>query len=613
MNIVFSNPTALWALLAIPVIVLIHFLQESSKQVRVSTLFLLERVAPESIGGARFERLRQSVPLWLQILAALLITWLLSGPRWLREDSRQTVVVVLDSSVSMSAFKENTRSLLQQQLHPWTRSAAHTDWHLIESDQRKPSLYSGQSLNDLLTSFDTWQPTSGAHDLEDSLMSARGLVKGTGQVIVVSDHSIKLASDLALLSAGEPIDNVGFSGSEVKLTATATDENQVPSSHLQWRVMVKNYGNQTQKREWWMEQVSTSGSSQAGARHEITIPAGETLVLSGELPPDIQQANFHLTPDQFIWDDHLPLQRPIPRQVHVAYHINGPQAEPLRKLIDALPDVIPASSLTPSLEVTELGISVNTHAIQVPTTDQASESGLDTSLTVAEDHPLTRGLNWMGLLTSRPKELVLLGNDEPLLWKGGRVLALLRHDKNTTNGQPLQRLILNWDLSTSNAPRHPAVLVLLHRFVSQVRDNLDVSWADNFECNQLLPLANSDLKIKAGSDMLAKPYLGRLPELAGFFQILKGEQLLISGSTQFADTREANFRAAEPMNTLGERRAESALRQSEADPWTPVWLLALLACLLLSWGWKNGQNKNTQIAKERKSPAAKSTNTSLPA
>ena len=103
-SLLFSNPAGFWALLGIPAVLLIHFLQRESRRVRASTLFLLEQLAPESAQGRRFERLRNSAALWLQLLAVLLFAWLLAGPRWLRPDSVQKVVFVLDSSASMSAF-----------------------------------------------------------------------------------------------------------------------------------------------------------------------------------------------------------------------------------------------------------------------------------------------------------------------------------------------------------------------------------------------------------------------------------------------------------------------------------------------------------------------------
>src|SRR5690349_20650245 len=94
----FGNLLGFWALLGVPVILAIHFLQRESRQVVTSTLFLLEQLAPESAQGRRWERLRNSVTLWLQILAVLLLTWLLVQPRWLRANSIQHVVIVLDSS-----------------------------------------------------------------------------------------------------------------------------------------------------------------------------------------------------------------------------------------------------------------------------------------------------------------------------------------------------------------------------------------------------------------------------------------------------------------------------------------------------------------------------------
>ncbi|MFZ4766159.1 MAG: BatA domain-containing protein, partial [Roseimicrobium sp.] len=172
MNFLFANPSGLWALLAVPAILLIHFLQERSRQVRVSTLFLLERVKPESVGGARFERLRNSVPLWMQLLAALLLSWLLAEPRWVRQDSRQTVVVVLDSSISMAAFKEPTRALLGEKLRAWSHTAAATEWHLLESDTRQATLYAGSELALLLDAFEKWQPLQSTHRPDEALITA---------------------------------------------------------------------------------------------------------------------------------------------------------------------------------------------------------------------------------------------------------------------------------------------------------------------------------------------------------------------------------------------------------------------------------------------------------
>ena len=127
MGVFLANPWGLLALMAIPAIVGVHFLQERSRRVRASTLFLLERAAPTAAAGARIERFRQSLPFWMQVLAAAIAAWLLADPRIVRRDSRQTVAVVLDSSASMQACREQTLARLAARLPAWNATAGRTD------------------------------------------------------------------------------------------------------------------------------------------------------------------------------------------------------------------------------------------------------------------------------------------------------------------------------------------------------------------------------------------------------------------------------------------------------------------------------------------------------
>lgn len=600
MRLLLANPAGLWALLAIPVVLIIHFLQERSRRVRVSTLFLLERVRPESTGGAKFERLRNSVPLWLQLLAALLLAWLLAEPRWIKEDSRQTVVVVLDSSVSMSAFKESTRALLAEKLRAWARSAAQTEWHLLETDVRKPTLYAGRELPGVLRAFDGWQPVLGTHRPDETLQVASGLVKEHGIVIFVTDRKAGVPSSVAVLSAGEEIENVGWAGLETTLVKAGA-----PESGVKWKVLVRNYSKVPQTRQWWVEQGDQGGT--APRRSTIAIAPGQTGELGGELPPGLDRATLVLSGDRFTWDDRMPLQRPVERVVNLAFQSNSAPGAVMKKMLmvldgvtvaGATPAPAPAPGATaspvkgPDLVVAELGNPVNTDAIQL--LGGAGENlPLDGGFTVAEDHPLTRDLNWMGLLTPRPMELSLTDRDEPLLWKAGRPLALLRHDL-TAEGTPVTRLLLAWDLAQSNAARHPAMLVMVHRYVEQIRKAKRDPWASNFEAGQSLETPNPRPGIKPIARTLLEDdgtrveFTGRVPDAVGFFELEEGGKAVIRGAAHFADTREANFREASPLDTVDERRWEAALKQTEADPLTGLWALLVLGCLLGAWGWRSG-------------------------
>ncbi len=588
MRLFLSNPAGLWALLAIPVIFLIHFLQEKSRRVRVSTLFLLERVQPESRAGARIERLRNSAQLWWQCLAALLFAWLLSAPRWIKEDSRQTVVVVMDSSASMAAFKEQTQTMLSQKLAAWRKSAAHTDWHLLESNPRKPALYAGDQLPELLATLEKWRPTMGTHRPDGVLATARALVKKHGLVIFVTDCDMEVPPDVGLLSAAEVISNAGFAGVEVGLT----NEKNAAASGMKWRTLVKNWGADSVQREWWIE--DGNWPKEEVTRHPIQLQPGQTLILSGELPPSMDRATLVLTSDQFTWDDRVPLQKPSPKTLLVDVRMGGSSGDLLRKMIGTLEHVKLSSggstgtaSVTPSagLTITEIGTAVDGDAILLAGGVE-NERQLDAAWTVAEDHPLTRELNWMGLLTPPPVDLVVTEGDEPLLWKGARPLALLRNRMGEA-GLKSKQLLLGWNLPASTAARDPAMLVLLFRFVEQIRQNQKMPWAGNFETSQKLEVAGAATR-RAGGESV--PNDGRVMAEPGHFELLdQGGGELVRGAAAFADTRESDFAEAKSLDTVETRQTAAALQQSEADPYSALWLILAMACLVASWAWRNGK------------------------
>lgn len=573
-----------------PVILLIHMLQERARRVRASTLFLLERVKPESIGGSRLEKLRNSLPLWLQILAALMLTWLLCEPRWVRQDARQTIVVVLDSSASMSAFKEETRRMLAEKLSAWTHGASHTDWHLLESAPRKPTLYAGSDLSGLLDAVKNFEPLSGTHAPDDALQTARSLIRsGAGAVIFVSDHKVPVPEGIGLLSAGEVIDNVGFAGVDVKMV------NNAP----RWSVLVKNYGKESASREWWMEAPKDAKVRIPDTRRKLVVEPGKSVVLEGEFGEGVDRFTLVMNGDRFALDDRLPLQRPVPRKVAVAVRLKGAAGNTMGKMFAAL-DGVELGSLVPDLVVDELGVGVDSHAVQVAVSGDDLEAGIDPAWVAAEPNPLTRDLAWSPLLCGKPTDLSQDANDEPLLWKDGRMLAFVRKGAKA-DGQPLQRLILNWDIAKSNAARLPAMLVLLQRFVERVREIRSTPWAGNFELGERFRVVDAGADQKARQIQMRtaeaqEAFAGAAPERPGFFDVFVDAKPFLSGAVHFADTREADFRDAASADNTSSLRRELALKQTEADPFMPLWVLAVLGCLIGSWAWKNSRNASRGTA-----------------
>ena len=143
MTFMLANTWGLWALLGLPVVVAIHFLQRRNRRVPATTLFLLEQMKRESRTGNRFERLRTSIPFWLQLLMVLLITWLLVQPRWLKNDAVQRIAIVMDASASMQAFREPALRAADDVLGLLAGPLARAELTLLSSDAEVPSLYHG--------------------------------------------------------------------------------------------------------------------------------------------------------------------------------------------------------------------------------------------------------------------------------------------------------------------------------------------------------------------------------------------------------------------------------------------------------------------------------------
>jgi len=101
--VTFATPWALWALLAVPVVVILHLFRRRLRHRMVAGLFLFAGVDPVPPEGRRRDRLRATWPLVLECLAAALAALWLAGPILGAGGVGVHLVVVLDGSASMAA------------------------------------------------------------------------------------------------------------------------------------------------------------------------------------------------------------------------------------------------------------------------------------------------------------------------------------------------------------------------------------------------------------------------------------------------------------------------------------------------------------------------------
>jgi len=611
-----ANPAGLWALLGIPAVLAIHFLQRQAKVLPISTLFLLEKTQRESASGRRFDRLMNSVPLWMQLLGVLLLTWLLAEPRYQKARSTQRVAVVLDSSASMSVFKESLRERLAEALPDLQGPATALELLVLESAAGRERLYAGDSIEDALVVLDEWQPRDGLTDPSQALRLARSLVKREGIVVYATDTPLETPPfDARVLSLGREIGNVGLTGVRFEHKEGARV----------WTALARNYGEEPARRSWQM-QFADGRSTEP---RSFDIDGGALVPLQGRLPEGTDRARLTLSPDEFGLDDILPLVPPAPKSLKL-FASTAPEftklaARMLRSLeaIEATNDAAGADLALVSYDPLDPVLPPGNAVVFV--NDSTRVGSYLKGGIVAEKHPLVDGLNWQALLVRETIQLERLPSDDVLLWQDTRPLIFLREVPGEPGLPPLRQLCFNFDLRRSNATTQPAFIVCLHRFAESLRDAKVAGFRDNLETGQPVQLAarastgtteaepivvehlDPDGKSLSRRALPAVPTVRlEAPLDPGFLRVSQGESELLDAALHFADAREADFRGCATEDTLAEGSAEAVQRHTTEDHWWRLWVLLLVAALLVSWYYARDRGAGPETA-ANPSPAAPQT------
>ncbi len=326
------NPLGLLALIAIPIVIAIHFLRRRAQHLPISTLFLLQKTQRESASGRKFDRLMNSVPLWLQLFIVLLPTWLLVQPRYTKANSTQRIAIVLDSSASMSVFKEKLTDKIKSIIPELQGNAENAEVWLLESDTSKPRIYHGSDVTQLLEDLGNWQPNIGATEPSHSLRIARSLAGKEGTLVYITDTpKDSIPYNAHLYSIGSNKENVGFTG--ISFTSDG--------KQLIWKTLIRNYSNIVVTRTWYLE----NEKSQRTTEKTITIQPRKIVSLQGVFPEASNTAKLILSPDSLQLDDTLPLIRPIPKTLS----IHSSESKQLNELATSISDSFPNISITPDL------------------------------------------------------------------------------------------------------------------------------------------------------------------------------------------------------------------------------------------------------------------------
>lgn len=265
----FLNPAMLGFLALLPLIVLMYLLKLKRRPMLVPSTLLWRRAVEDLVANSPFQKLRNNLLMWLQLLALLLLVLALARPILsLTGTSGETIILMVDVSASMQTRESDGRARLDHAREAALRvvdemstgnrllgTAGARDEMMIIGISNRPipiqPMTSDQAL--LRSAIRNLRPTDTQADLSDAarILEERTRIRTPGddvlfepnpraRVVLVSDGVIGQQSAeilgevprLDYIHVGETSDNVGIILIDVREAFSGTFQYEVFASLL---------------------------------------------------------------------------------------------------------------------------------------------------------------------------------------------------------------------------------------------------------------------------------------------------------------------------------------------------------------------------------------------
>jgi hypothetical protein len=272
----FAYPLALFSLLAIPLILVLHLLRPRPRRLVISTTSLWQAALKDRSRGLGLRRLLRNISLLLLLAIALLLGLALAGPQWLTDTSeRADVVLVLDVSASMK-----TRSGIGTTRFDQALAEAGAILDRLPRDGRMLVMTSGHKAL-LRSGFETdrgtlrrvlsqLRPADEAGRPREALALALSLLRGRdqGRVYFLTDGAFDAETNLrspqvVVRMVGGPARNIAITRFDVRQELSSDERFQV-------LMTVRNYTDAPVQVP-----ASVSLDGRTLIRHTVQIGAGD--------------------------------------------------------------------------------------------------------------------------------------------------------------------------------------------------------------------------------------------------------------------------------------------------------------------------------------------------
>ncbi|HAG08624.1 MAG TPA: hypothetical protein DCK87_03530 [Desulfotomaculum sp.] len=304
MHFLFSQ--ALWLALSIPAILLLYVLRPRRQQKVVPSLFLWRRSISPQQATRPWQRLQPHILLWLQLLAAALLTLGAAAPIWYLTRPAPNTIVLLDASASMQAtdlgktrFEAALKEIEAMALE-LKKDARLTV--IVFDRQPRVVVNKSYSYSEVKRALRELKPSYSSGELGPALSLARAMARGQSQprLILLSDGGLRGLEEqkgsLEFRPVGSP-EAVNVALASLSLRPTGTGQAAL--------VVVVNHSNQTASGRIQL----TVGEKTLPPKAFQLAPEKSTSLLWSDLTAGLPiRARLQLTKNSL---DHFPLDNQI--------------------------------------------------------------------------------------------------------------------------------------------------------------------------------------------------------------------------------------------------------------------------------------------------------------
>ncbi len=270
----FLNPTALYGLYALPLLLVPYFIQRKPRRVVFSSLLLFIEQHGSQATTKPWGRLRLPLLFFLQLLLLLLLILALAEPVFSVRLSN--IAIVMDNSASMQAQEDGTarielaRDAARVVLADLGANGKVDMFHIVPRLEKinKTKLSPSDAVG-LLASLEPYDLADMAADYS-YLFNQLTDDQKYERIYFITDRPIRgQSSAIRVLTVGRPRDNLA-------VTAFTVSPSSLVNAPLEARVEVANYSGQDQR-----VRVTVRGDGAGALAHrELTVPAGRTASAS---------------------------------------------------------------------------------------------------------------------------------------------------------------------------------------------------------------------------------------------------------------------------------------------------------------------------------------------